>query len=922
MSKKTNQSQLIRQLQERAKELNCLYEVQEILNDDERNTEEVLRSIVDVVPAGFQYPEICSVKISYKDIVYHSSNFKETDWILSSNIKVQDEVRGKIEVYYTEERPLSFDGPYLEEEKKLIESISKFLGVYFFHKQLKSVFNENSKVKETYKSEWGVILDMLKNTNPKLLVKISRKMVNYLCWKGISDAEQLFEFFVPLSNSDEGGLYKEVNFPYKAKTAIDSLIISNKIFDFTSKYLSDQEIITKISNWIKQDQSGFLISTLNNPNSTFEEINNVIERYYHLKNQGLVLTPLREKSLSTALISHLLSSQKEFIKIAKRFIGIDDFYKLMDNIIYPDNGLGKIGGKGAGLFLSEKILEKSELSNSLSKRFKIPKTWYITSDELLDFMKFNNLEDIIEQKFKEIKQIRKEYPFVSHVFKNASFSPKILKKLSLMLDDFGDVPLIVRSTSLLEDSYNSIFAGKYKSLFISNQGTKIERLADLTDAIAEVYASVFGPDPIEYRIERDLIDLHEEMGIMIQEVVGNKIGNYFFPAFAGVAFSDNNYRWSGRIKKEDGLIRLVLGLGTRAVDRLSDDYPVLIALGEPNLKANVTVNEILRYAPKNLDVINLEKRSFETISIAALIKEYGYEYPVISKLVSAISGKHIQEVRRLTMNFQKDSYVVTFNGLIQDTDFIKQVNSMMSVLQKEFGYPVDIEFAHTGDDFYLLQCRPQSFGKIGKPATMPLNIAKDKLIFSANKYITDGTVSKISHIVYVDPQKYSEISDYDELISVGRAIGQLNKLLPKRQFILMGPGRWGSRGDNKLGVSVTYSEINNTAILIEIARQKNDYVPELSFGTHFFQDLVEANIFYLPLYPDDNDVEFNEAFFKNSSNVFSDFLPELKHLSKVIQVIDVKLNSNGSVLSVLMNAQENKAVAILSDDINSSQEKN
>ena len=731
MSKKTNQSQLIRQLQERAKELNCLYEVQEILNDDERNTDEVIRSIVDVVPAGFQYPEICSVKISYKDIVYHSSNFKETDWILSSKIKVQDEVRGKIEVYYTEERPLSFDGPYLEEEKKLIESISKFIGVYFFHKQLKSVFNENSKVKEDYKSEWGVILDMLKNTNPKLLVKISRKMVNYLCWKEIADAEQLFEFFIPLSNSDESGLYKEVNFPYKAKTAIDSLIISNKIFDFTSKYLSDQEIITKISNWIKQDQSGFLISTLNNPNSTFEEINNVIERYYHLKNQGLVLTPLREKSLSTALISHLLSSQKEFIKIAKRFIGIDDFYKLMDSIIYPDNGLGKIGGKGSGLFLSEKILEKSELSNSLSKRFKIPKTWYITSDELLDFMKFNNLEDIIEQKFKEIKQIRKEYPFVSHVFKNASFSPKILKKLSLMLDDFGDVPLIVRSTSLLEDSYNSIFAGKYKSLFISNQGTKIERLADLTDAIAEVYASVFGPDPIEYRIERDLIDLHEEMGIMIQEVVGNKIGNYFFPAFAGVAFSDNNYRWSSRIKKEDGLIRLVLGLGTRAVDRLSDDYPVLIALGEPNLKANVTVDEILRYAPKNLDVINLEKRSFETISIDTLIKEYGYEYPIISKLVSAISGKHIQEVRRLTMNFQKDSYVVTFNGLIQDTDFIKQVNSMMSVLQKEFGYPVDIEFAHTGDDFYLLQCRPQSFGKIGKPARIPLNIAKDKLIFSA-----------------------------------------------------------------------------------------------------------------------------------------------------------------------------------------------
>lgn len=913
MVKKVNQDNLINELQERAKELNCLYEVQEILNNKELSTEEVLQKIVCAIPQGFQYPDVCSVKINFRGAVFYSSNYKKTNWVLNSDIFVQEEQQGIIGVYYIEERPICYKGPFLKEEKQLIETISKFIGIHFFHQQLKSVFKDRKQEKEENKSEWGVILDMLKNTNPKLLIRISRKMVNYLGWKGISEADELFEFFSPTDVKEESGLNKEVNFPYLAKTDSDSLLISNKIFEFTSRYLSEQEIIANISRWIKQDQSGFLINTLTNPNSTFEEINRVMERYYHLKNHGLTLTPLREKSLSIALISHLLSEQKEFIKIAKDFIEIDDFNHLMNKIIYPDNSLGKLGGKGSGLFLSENILKKSKLSNDLSKRFKIPKTWYITSDELLDFMKYNNLEDIIEQKYKGIEQIRKEYPYVSHVFKNASFPPNILKKLSIMLDDFGDYPLIVRSTSLLEDQYNSIFAGKYKSLFISNQGSKNERLDKLTDAIAEVYASVFGPDPIEYRIERDLIDIHEEMGIMIQEVVGKKVGKYFFPAFAGVVFSHNNYRWSSRIKKEDGLIRIVPGLGTRAVDRLSADYPVLLAPGEPNLRTNITIDEIFRYSPKKLDVINLEEHRFETIEINKLIKDYGNEYPIVNKLFSVISGNYIQEVNRLGMNFQKDSFVFTLNGLISNTDFIEQIKSMLFVLQKEYGYPVDIEFAHNGDDFYLLQCRPQSYGIIGKPAIIPHDIPKEKLVFSAEKHIANGTVKNIAYIVYVDPIQYSEISDYDELVLIGRAIGRLNKLLPKRQFILMGPGRWGSRGDIKLGVNVTYSDISNTAILIEIARKRKNYVPELSFGTHFFQDLVEANIFYIPLYPDDDSNVFNESFFENSTNMFQDLLPGLGHLSKVIKVIDVKTYTNGSVLNVLMNAEKKKAIAVLSE---------
>jgi len=129
----------------------------------------------------------------------------------------------------------------------------------------------------------------------------------------------------------------------------------------------------------------------------------------------------------------------------------------------------------------------------------------------------------------------------------------------------------------------------------------------------------------------------------------------------------------------------------------------------------------------------------------------------------------------------------------------------------------------------------------------------------------------------------------------------------------MGPGRWGSRGDIKLGVNVAYSDINNTSMLIEIARKKKNYVPELSLGTHFFQDLVESDIRYLPLYPDDSGIFFNERFFSGSKNQLSDLLPDFSSFSDVIKVIDVPDTSDGNVLHVLMNANDEKAFGILAE---------
>jgi predicted nucleotidyltransferase len=814
---------------------------------------------------------------------------------------------GNISVFYTKEMPVFDEGPFLKEERRLLKSIAERIGLQVYHEQLQST--SQLKNGSGYKAEWEIVLDMLAQTNPKLLVKLSRKMVNHLYWIGIPEAEKLVDEFNPImSNSLQSS--SEENKPYQKNENSDMIKLAYQVFSLAGENISEKEVLEYIQKWTREDRSGFLSEILENSGSSLAKISLSLERYYHMDHDMIELTPPRKKSFIIALIKRVLSGQKNMVEIAKNILTINDFRKLINNIISPMESFGKVGGKSAGLFLARAILNKESKLNKLISDVKIPKTWYIVSDGLLNFMKYNDIDEVIEQKYKEIGQVRQEYPYVVQLFKNSIHSTEIIKGLLMALDDFGDVPLIVRSSSLLEDSEGASFAGKYKSLFIANQGSKEKRLNELTDAISEVYASTFGPDPIEYRANNGLLDFHEEMGIMVQEVVGTRIGDYYVPAFAGVAFSRNEFRWSSRIKPEDGLVRLVPGLGTRAVDRLSDDYPVLISPGQPNLRVNVSIDEIIRYSPQYIDVMNLKKETFETVTVEHILRKCGKDYPMLDKIVSVVKQDFIHPASLLGTDFANESFVINFDGLIKKTNFLEKIKEVLLVLEKTYQHPVDIEFAHNGTDFYLLQCRSQSYHQLSKPAVIPENIASEKIIFSANKFVPNGLVSGIKYIVYVKPQAYSDLTDYQGLVSVGKAIGMLNELLPKRQFILMGPGRWGSRGDINLGVRITYSEINNTAMLIEIARRRNEYVPDVSFGTHFFQDLVEANIKYLPLYPDEKGNIFNEEFL-NASNIFSNLIPEMSHLENVISVIDIQEIYNEHELNVCMNSETEKALGII-----------
>jgi pyruvate,water dikinase len=900
---------LIHELKERAKELNCLYKIQELLSASDISIDDICQGIIKALPPGWQYPDVCGAQIVYAGKTYQTGLYQETPWVQSVDVIVQEQIVGKISVCYTEERPAMGEGPFLKEERKLINTIAEQFGFYLLHQQLRQVFQEIVKSEEERKGEWWVILDLLKRTDPGLLLRVSSKMVNYLFWSGVKEAEELTKLFSPIYHEAEEQF--DENRPYRQQQSGEPFAISDRVFGIASQNLSQEVILENIQRWIKEDRSGFLVDILINPGSSLSEISAAIERFHLLSPRGIELTEPREKWFRTSLIRRVLNDQSAYIQVAKDYLEINDFSGFMRRMVFPTDSHGKLGGKSSGLFLAAHILGRTPRERELLHNVKTPKTWYLTSDGVFYFIGYNNLEDVVEQKYKDLAQVRQEYPYILQIFKNASLPPEIIKGVSLALDDFSDVPLIVRSSSLLEDRSGTAFAGKYKSLFIANQGTKEERLQALVDAIVEVYASLFAPDPIEYRYQNRLIDDHEEMGIMIQEVVGTHVGHYYLPAFAGVSFSHNDFRWSSRIRREDGLVRLVPGLGTRAVDRMSDDYPVLVAPRQPGLRVNVSLDEIIRYSPKKIDLINLQTRSFESVDIRALLKEVGNQFPLVDQIVSLLRQDRIQLPGGLGIDFEKDECIVTFEGLFTRTPFLEQLQAILSTLHETLGYPVDIEFAHDGVDFYLLQCRAQSYGVDSLPADIPKGIPAEKVIFTANRFISNGNIQDLSYIVYVDPLKYGELTDIQDLLSVGRVVGRLNKILPRRQFILMGPGRWGSRGDIKLGVSVTYSDLNNTAMLIEIARKHKDYTPDPSFGTHFFQDLVEASIRYLPLYPDDRGTVFNEQFLTTTPSVLTDLLPETADLSDVIRVIDLKAQTGGQVLQVLMNADTEQAIAWL-----------
>lgn len=882
-------------LRERAKELSCIYKVDEILASS-GETERLLAQVAGALPAGWQYPEICRAHVSVTGHTQPSDAPPSEGATLCEPIRVHDVTVGEICVWYVEPRPDADEGPFLKEERLLLRTLADHVGFFLMKRRAVGAGPADAAAR------WPLIVEFLAGTDPRLLERVTQKMLTHMRWKGVQGAEAL------AAGLDSFTQATDDNRPIDLDALHEKAPSSEQIFRLAAHALGHDEILNSVQSWIRRENIAFLSSALEDQGSSLSDITAALERFQGLGIDEHELPHSVRMGVRVGLLRRFFTDDVDFINIAKGLVDFDVFHRLARNLVYPLRSHGKLGGKSAGLFLAQRIVQASPEGQGVLRNLRVPRTWYIASDALLAFLRHNNLEGIYDQKYVEISQVRHQYPHVIEVFKRATFPAELQQGLASALEDLGNGPLIVRSSSLLEDRTGASFSGKYKSLFLANIGTLQERLDALADAVAEVYASIFGPDPIEYRSERNLLDLHEEMGIMIQQVVGRRVGRYFLPAFAGVAFSSNEFRWSPRIERNDGLVRLVLGLGTRAVDRVSDDFPVLLAPGQPGLRASIVPDEVLRYAPKRVDLINMETRSFTTMPVGDLLRECGNDLPLIRKIVSVLEHDRLRRPIGLRLDFHREEAVVTFEGLAVETAFMREIAALLRVLRSRLGTEVDIEFASDGEHLYLLQCRPQSQAAGTAAPVIPRDITEQRILFTAHRFVSNARVSDVRYLVYVDPVRYAELPDVNVMREIGRAVGRLNRLLPRREFVLMGPGRWGSRGDIRLGVSVTYSDINNTVALIEIARKKRNYVPDLSFGTHFFQDLVEAEIRYLPLFPDEAGNHFNEAFLLGASNQLAALLPEFAHLADTVRVIDVKAETGGA-LQIPMSGELNEAIA-------------
>jgi hypothetical protein len=246
------------------------------------------------------------------------------------------------------------------------------------------------------------------------------------------------------------------------------------------------------------------------------------------------------------------------------------------------------------------------------------------------------------------------------------------------------------------------------------------------------------------------------------------------------------------------------------------------------------------------------------------------------------------------------------------------MKATLKKLHRYYERPVDIEFAVQFTPGYpkpnlkvfLLQCRPLNNQNLVQNVAVPPNVPSSDQIFMANRLVPSGLVDKIKYIVYVDPIAYSQISDTSIRMELARIVGRLNKRLEGEKFILMGPGRWGSSNID-LGVKVTYADIYNSSMLIEIAVVNNGITPELSYGTHFFQDLVESNIYPLALYPDTPGIFFNYSFINQAPNKLAILLPQAKPYVDYIKVINVAEVTTNKLLRVVMSAEENLALGYL-----------
>jgi len=583
----------------------------------------------------------------------------------------------------------------------------------------------------------------------------------------------------------------------------------------------------------------------------------------------------KEREIFERLGRMVLSRDEAMLRLIRDYLSLADILEIRDRMV----GIGLIGGKALGMLLARAILKRQ--NPALHTLMETHDSFYIGSDVFYTFLVRNGVW-WLRQRQQDSETFLEDLDEARARIFHGQFPDYTLDQFVAMLDYFGESPYIVRSSSLLEDTYGNAFAGKYDSVFCVNQGSREQRLQALLDTVRTVYASAMSEEALRYRMNRGLLEHDEQMALLVMRVSGARYGDKFFPQIAGVGFSFNPYVWHKDIDPHAGVLRLVFGLGTRAVDRTDDDYTRLVALNAPQRRPESNFDEVCEYSQHRMDYLDLAANRLVS----------GHFADVASRDMDVPLELMMSRDNTAPQATSATGYALTFDRLLTGTSFVQDMQSILQTLEGAYHNPVDIEFTanFVTERHYkinLLQCRPLQVQGMDSGKLPAVEVCDaDRIVEARGAIIGQSRLTAVDRFIYVVPAAYSQLT-LSHRYEVARLLGQINHTLDRdrQSAILLGPGRWGTASPD-LGIPVRFPEINCVSVLCEIVTMRENLVPDVSLGTHFLNELVEMNILYMALFPHQRSNYLNENFFLDSPNRLLDLVPGATRWTDEVRVID------------------------------------
>lgn len=608
------------------------------------------------------------------------------------------------------------------------------------------------------------------------------------------------------------------------------------------------------------------------------------------------------------LLPMLISREPRILAIAERYLTLNDLLAIRRRMI----GTGRIGGKAVGMLLAQAILRKAN-PDRWGRLLEPHDSFFVGADVFYTYLVQNGCWWMIFR-HEQTQGPDDEMETARRRIQAGDFPDYIVRQFADMLDYFGPSPIIVRSSSLLEDNFGHAFAGKYDSVFCANQGGPHKRLEDFLFAVRTVYASTLSEEALAYRQSRGFLTRDEQMALLIQRVSGNTCGRFFFPHAAGVALSFNPYVWHPDIAPEAGLLRLVFGMGTRAVDRADDDYTRLVALNAPLRQPGGTASGKQVRAQRRVDVLDLEANHLTPVNFGDILAQRPPEIPF--PLFVSEDRAYARELRDAGHAAAPAPLRLTFEGLLSRTSFVPDMRDLLRTLQEAYQYPVDVEFTlnFIAPDRYqinVVQCRPLQVRGIGEArGDPPERLPPSHLLFESRGAVIGNSAEwPIAWILYVAPERYAALKESDQH-AMARLIGEVlrHSDLAGAPVLLLGPGRWGTT-TSALGVPVRFSDIAPAAAIGEIVALHDRLIPEVSLGTHFFNELVERDMLYVALVPGRPGHFLNTSFFDNAeADRFPALFPHHAEWAGVIRLFDTRPESGLGPVILNANVLRQRAV--------------